>query len=73
MKYLIALKNRSIDQGYLDDILILTNYTNEINLLQDILKKILGRNKRDKIPFLDFLIHINNNNNNFTTSTYKKH
>ena len=60
----------------MDDILILTNNINEINVLQDTFQNISvltfthELNKNNKISFLDVLIDTNNNNN-FTTSTYK--
>ena len=63
---------------YVDNILILANETNEINKLQDTFEKnsILNftheLNKNKEISFLDVLIETNNNNNSFTTSTYKK-
>ena len=62
---------------YVDDIFILANNINKISILQDtfwknsVLNFIQGLNKNNKISFLDFLIDTNNNNN-FTTSTYKK-
>ena len=62
---------------YVDDILILANNINEINILQDNFQKSLvlnfthELNKNNKLSFLDVLIDTNNNNN-FTTSTYKK-
>ena len=52
------------------------NDINKMNMLQDILKKNLvlnfthELNKTNKISFLDVFIDTNNNNN-FTTSTYK--
>ena len=61
---------------YVDDILILTNNINEINIQQDTFQKnsVLNftheLNKNNKISFLDLID--TNNNNNFTTSTYKK-
>ena len=61
---------------YVDDIFILTNNINEINILQDTFQKnsVLNftheLNKSNKISFLD--VFIDTNNNNFTTSTYKK-
>ena len=56
---------------------ILANNINEITILQDTFQKnaVLNftheLNKNNKISFLDVLIGTNNNNN-FTTSTYKK-
>ena len=58
-------------------ILILANYINEIDILQDTLQKnsVLifthELNKNIRISFLDILIITKNNNDNFTTSTYK--
>ena len=57
--------------------LILTNNINEINILQDtfqnnsVLNFTHELNKNNNIFFLDVLFDANNNNN-FTTSTYKK-
>ena len=63
---------------YIDDILILANNWNEINIPQDAFQKnsVLNftheLNKNNKIFFLNVLIDTNNDNK-FTTSTYKKH
>ena len=70
-----SIKKPSIYQRYVDDILILSNNINEINILQDtfqnsVLNFTHELNKNNKISFLDVLI--DTNNNNFTTSTYKK-
>ena len=72
-----SIKKPLIYLRYVDDILILTNNINEINILQDTFQKnsVLNftheLNKNNKISFLDVLIDTNNNNN-FTTSIYKK-
>ena len=72
-----SIKKPPIYLRYIDDILILANNINEINILQDPFQKnsVLNftheLNKSNKISFLDVLIDTNNNNN-FTTSTYKK-
>ena len=72
IKYLIALKKFQ----YVDDILIITNNTNEINILPDTFPKISvlnfthELNKNNKVPFLDILI--DTNYNNLTISTCKK-
>ena len=82
--YMSDLKNRIFNSikkpliylRYVDDILILANNINKINILQDTFQKnsVLNftheLNKNNKISFLDVLIDTNNNNN-FTTSTYK--
>ena len=71
-----STKKPPIYLRYVDDILILTNNINEINILQDtfqnnsVLNFTHEINKNNKISFLDVLIDANNNNN-FTTSTYK--
>ena len=71
-----SIKNPLIYLRYVDDILILIKNINEINMLQNTFKKnsVLNftheLNKNNKISFLDVLI--DSNNNNFTTSTYKK-
>ena len=60
-----------------NDVLIFANDIKEINMLQDIFQKnsVLNftheLNKNNKISFLDALIDTNNNNNNFTASTYE--
>ena len=78
IKYSIGLKKPPIYLRYVDDILILANGINEINILQDTFQKysVLNfcheLNKHNKISFLDVFIDANNNNNNFTTFTYKK-
>ena len=72
-----SIKKPPIYLRYVDDIVILTNNINEINILQDtfqnnsVLNFTHELNKNNKISFLDVLIDTNNNNN-FTTSTYKK-
>ena len=72
-----SIKKPPIYLRYIDDILILANNIDEINILQDTFQKNLvlkftrELNKNNKISFLDVLIDANNNNN-FTTSTYKK-
>ena len=72
-----SMKKPPIYLRYVDDMLIFTNNINEINKLQDTFPKnsVLNftheLNKNNKISFLDVLIDTNNNNN-FTTSTYKK-
>ena len=70
------IKKPSIYLRYVDNIPILTNYTTEINILQDTYQKnsvlnfVHELNKNNKISFLDVLIETNNSNNIFTTSTY---
>ena len=72
-----SIRKPSIYLRYVDDIIILANDINETNILQDTFQKnstlIFTHefNKNNKISFLDVLIDINNNNNYFTTSTYK--
>ena len=72
-----CIKKRKIYLRYVDDILILANDINEINILQDTFQKnsVLNftheLNKNNKFSFLDVPIDTNNNNN-FSTSTYKK-
>ena len=71
-----SIKKPPIYLRYVDDILILASNINEINILQDTFQNnsVLNfnheLNKSNKISFLDVLIDTNNNNN-FTTSTYK--
>ena len=73
-----SIKKLSIYLRSVDDILILANDINEINILQNTLKKnsVLNftqwLNKNNRISYLDGFIDTNNNDNNFTTSTYKK-
>ena len=71
-----SIKKPPIYLRYVDDILILANNINEINIQDTFLKiSVLNftheLNKNNKISFLDVLIDTNNNNN-FSTSTYKK-
>ena len=76
-KIFTSIRKPSIYLRNVDDILILANDINEINILQDTFQKnsVLNftheLNKINKISFLDVLIDTNNNNNNFTISTYK--
>ena len=74
-----SIRKDLIYQRYIDDVLILANYINEINIVQDTFQKNSVLNftyylsKNNNIFFFDVLIDTKNNNSyNFTTHKYSQ-